>query len=141
MRFQGLFGTPDTIRTCDLQSRSLQTCSDKMLYFQGLYGFLRECSPFLNDCKTIENTGQTGFFGISDDSSQIVVTVISLPEQHFRKNIKTRCLQNYKQRIFICRSIIKIVSNHILSGGWSAYRQLQNLPRRSSAWKCGKSSR
>ena len=30
---------------------------------------------------------------------------------------------------------------HILSGGWSAYRQLQNLPRRSSAWKCGKSSR
>ena len=83
-----------------------------MLYFQGLYGFRRDSPAFLNDCKAIENTGQTGFFGISDDSSQIVVTVISLPEQHFRKNIKTRCLQNYKQRIFICRSIIKIVSNH-----------------------------
>ena len=135
------FGTPDTIRTCDLQSRSFQVHPDKVLCFQGLYGFWRECSSFLNDCKTIENTGQIGFFGISDDSSQIVVTVISLQKQHFRKNIKTRCLQNYKQRIFICRSIIKIVSNHILSGGWSAYRQLQNLPRRSSAWKCGKSSR
>ena len=87
---------------------------DKVLCFQGLYGFWRECSSFLNDCKTIENTGQIGFLGISDDSSQIVVTVISLQKQHFRKNIKTRCLQNYKQRIFICRSIIKIVSNHIL---------------------------
>ena len=109
------YGTPDTIRTCDLQSRSFQTLSDKMLYFQGLYGFRRDSPAFLNDCKAIENTGQTGFLGISDDSSQIVVTVISLPEQHFRKNIKMRCLQNYKQRIFICRSIIKIVSNHILS--------------------------
>ena len=78
MRFQGLFGTPDTIRTCDLQSRSLQTCSDKMLYFQGLYGFLRECSPFLNDCKTIENTGQTGFFGFAGDSSQTVVKPLPL---------------------------------------------------------------
>ena len=45
----------------------------------------------------------------------MIVTVISLPEQHFRKNIKTHCLQNYKQRIFICRSIIKSVSNHILN--------------------------
>ena len=94
---------------------SFQAHPDKMLCFQGLYGFQRDFPPFLNDCKTIENSGQTGFLGISDDSSQIVVTVISLPEQHFRKNIKTRCLQNYKQRIFICRSIIKIVSNHILS--------------------------
>ena len=125
----------------NVDGRSFQASTDKMLYFQGLYGFRRDSPAFLNDCKAIENTGQTGFFGISDDSSQIVVTVISLQEQHFRKNIKTRCLQNYKQRIFICRSIIKIVSNHILGGGWSAYRQLQNLPRRSSAWKCGKSSR
>ena len=99
----------------NVDARSLRVHSDKVLCFQGLYGFWRECSAFLNDCKTIENTGQIGFLGISDDSSQIVVTVISLPEQHFRKNIKTRCLQNYKQRIFICRSIIKIVSNHILS--------------------------
>ena len=121
----------------NVDARSLQVHPDKVLCFQGLYGFWRECSSFLNDCKTIENTGQIGFLGISDDSSQIVVTVISLQKQHFRKNIKTRCLQNYKQRIFICRSIIKIVSNHILSGGWSAYRQLQNLPRRSSGWKYG----
>ena len=99
----------------NVDGRSFQASTDKMLYFQGLYGFRRDSPAFLNDCKAIENTGQTGFFGISDDSSQIVVTVISLPEQHFRKNIKTRCLQNYKQRIFICRSIIKIVSNHILS--------------------------
>ena len=99
----------------NVDARSLQVHPDKVLCFQGLYGFWRECSSFLNDCKTIENTGQIGFLGISDDSSQIVVTVISLQKQHFKKNIKTRCLQNYKQRIFICRSIIKIVSNHILS--------------------------
>ena len=99
----------------NVDARSLQVHPDKVLCFQGLYGFWRECSSFLNDCKTIENTVQIGFLGISDDSSQIVVTVISLQKQHFRKNIKTRCLQNYKQRIFICRSIIKIVSNHILS--------------------------
>ena len=49
-----------------------------MLHFQGLYDFRRDFPPFLNDCKTIENSGQTGFLGISDDSSQIVVTVISL---------------------------------------------------------------
>ena len=89
----------------NVDGRSFQASTDKMLYFQGLYGFRRDSPAFLNDCKAIENTGQTDFFGISDDSSQIVVTVISLPEQHFRKNIKTRCLQNYKQRIFICRSI------------------------------------
>ena len=99
----------------NVDARSLQVHPDRVLCFQGLYGFWRECSSFLNDCKTIENTGQIGFLGISDDSSQIVVTVISLQKQHFRKNIKTRCLQNYKQRIFICRSIIKIVSNHILN--------------------------
>ena len=145
MQTTGTAGGYDYIRIeldrSNVDGRSFQASTDKMLYFQGLYGFRRDSPAFLNDCKAIENTGQTGFFGISDDSSQRVVTVISLPEQHFRKNIKTRCLQNYKQRIFICRSIIKIVSNHILDGGWSAYRQLQNLPRRSSAWKCGKSSR
>ena len=99
----------------NVDGRSFQALTDKMLCFQGLYGFYRKHPVSLNFLKTIENTGQTGFLRISDDSSQIVVTVISLPEQHFRKNIKTRCLQNYKQRIFICRSIIKIVSNHILS--------------------------
>ena len=33
------YGTPDTIRTCDLQSRSFQAHPDKMLCFQGSYGF------------------------------------------------------------------------------------------------------
>ena len=99
----------------NVDARSFQVHPDKMLRFQGLYSFRQDFPPFLNDCKTIENTGQIGFLGISDDSSQIVVTVISLPEQHFRKNIKMRCMQNHKQRVFICRSIIKIVSNHILS--------------------------
>ena len=33
------FGTPDTIRTCDLQSRSFQVHPDKMLCFQGVFGF------------------------------------------------------------------------------------------------------
>ena len=37
------------------------------------YGFLRECSSFLNDCKTVENTRQTGFSGFGGDSSQTVV--------------------------------------------------------------------
>ena len=35
------YGTPDTIRTCGLQSRSFQAVTDKMLHFQGLYGFAR----------------------------------------------------------------------------------------------------
>ena len=95
--------------------QSFQTHSDKMLCFQGLYSFQRKHPVSLNFPKPIENTEQTGFSGFEEDSSQTVVTVISLQKQHFRKNIKTRCLQNYKQRIFICRSIIKIVSNHILS--------------------------
>ena len=126
------YGMPDTIRTCDLQSRSFQAVTDKMLRFQGVCGFRRDSPAFLNDCKAIENTGQTGFFGISDDSSQIVVTVISLPEQHFRKNIKTRCLQNYKQRIFTCRSIIKIVSNHILSLLAAAHKYTDKIETTSS---------
>ena len=80
----------------NVDGRSFQAHPDKMLCFQGLYGFYRKHPVSLNFLKTIENTGQTGFLRISDDSSQIVVTVISLPEQHFRKHIKTRCLQNYK---------------------------------------------
>ena len=80
IRFHRIFGMPDTIRTCDLQSRSFQALTDKMLCFQGLYGFYRKHPVSLNFLKTIENTGQTGFLRISDDSSQIVVTVISLPE-------------------------------------------------------------
>ena len=57
----------------NVDARSFQAHPDKMLHFQGLYDFRRDFPPFLNDCKTIENTGQTDFLGISDDSSQIVV--------------------------------------------------------------------
>ena len=64
---------PDRIRTCDLVSRSFQASTDKMLYFQGLYGFQRKCPSFLNFLKSIENTGKTGFFGFTEDSSQTVV--------------------------------------------------------------------
>ena len=76
MRFQGLFGTPDTIRTCDLQSRSFQAHPDKMLCFQGLYGFYRKHPVSLNFLKTIENTGKIGFFGFADGSSQTVVRIL-----------------------------------------------------------------
>ena len=71
--FHRIFGTPDTIRTCDLQRRSFQAVTDKMLCFQGLYGFRRDSPSFLNDCKTIENTGQTGFWDFADNGSQTVV--------------------------------------------------------------------
>ena len=40
------YGTPDTIRTCDLQSRSFQAHPDKIPYFQQLYGFQRIASSF-----------------------------------------------------------------------------------------------
>ena len=53
----------------NVDGRSFQAHPDKMLHFQGLYDFRRDFPPFLNDCKTIENTGQTGFLRISDDSS------------------------------------------------------------------------
>ena len=62
----------------NVDGRSFQALTDKMLCFQGLYGFYRKHPVSLNFLKTIENTGQTGFLRISDDSSQIVVTVISL---------------------------------------------------------------
>ena len=52
-----VFLLPDTIRTCDLQSRSFQAHPDKMLCFQWLYGFYRQHLFFLNFLKTIENTG------------------------------------------------------------------------------------
>jgi hypothetical protein len=63
--FTEFFGTPDTIRTCDLQSRSFQAQPDKMLCFQGLCDFQRKYPVSLNFLKTIENTGQTGFFGFA----------------------------------------------------------------------------
>ena len=64
---------PNTIRMCDLQSRSFQIHPDKMLCFQDLCGFHRKHPVSLNFLKTIENTGQTGFFGFTGDSGQIVV--------------------------------------------------------------------
>ena len=45
----------------NVDARSFQVPPDKMLCFQGLYGFRQDFPPFLNDCKTIENTGQTSF--------------------------------------------------------------------------------
>ena len=69
----------------NVDARSLQVHPDKVLCFQGLYGFWRECSSFLNDCKTIENTGQTGFFGFTGDSSQIVVMQLPVAEKLFQE--------------------------------------------------------
>ena len=43
-----------------------------------------------------------------------------------------RCLQNYKQRIFICRSIIKIVSNPILSLLAAAHKYTDKIETTSS---------
>ena len=54
---------------------------DKMLCFQGMFSFRQKRSSFLNDCKTIENTGQTGFFGFTGDSSQIVVMQLPVAEK------------------------------------------------------------
>ena len=59
----------------NVDGRNFQAHPDKMLHFQGLYGFRRDSPSFLNDCKTIENTGQTGFSGFGGDSSQTVVTL------------------------------------------------------------------
>ena len=79
------FGTPDTIQTCDLQSRSFQASTDKMLGFQGMFSFRRKRPSFLNCCGTIENTGQTGFFGFTGDSSQIVVMQLPVAEKLFQE--------------------------------------------------------
>ena len=79
------YGTPDTIRTCDLQSRSFQASTDKMLCFQGMFSFRRKRPSFLNCCGTIENTGQTGFFGFTGDSSQIVVMQLPVAEKLFQE--------------------------------------------------------
>ena len=59
--------------------------TDKMLHFQGLYGFRRDSPSFLNCCGTIENTGQTGFFGFTGDSSQIVVMQLPVAEKLFQE--------------------------------------------------------
>jgi len=56
-----------------------------MLCFQGLYGFSREHSASLNFTKTIENTGQPGFFGFTGDSSQIVVMQLPVAEKLFQE--------------------------------------------------------
>ena len=55
------FGTPDTIRTCDLQSRSFQAHPDKMLCFQGLYGFYRKHPVSLNFLKAMKTQGKPAF--------------------------------------------------------------------------------
>ena len=57
----------------NVDGRSFQASTDKMLYFQGLAGFHRICSKLPNFRTSLENTGQTGFFGFMRDSSQTVV--------------------------------------------------------------------
>ena len=64
--------------------RSFQAQPDKMLYFQRLYGFRRKHPISLNLPETIENTGQTGFLKIAEDSSQTVVTPMLLTALQFR---------------------------------------------------------
>jgi hypothetical protein len=71
----------------DLQSRSFQASTDKMLCFQGTFSFRRKRPSFLNCCGTIENTGQTGFFGFTGDSSQIVVMQLPVEEKLFQEGI------------------------------------------------------
>ena len=60
----------------NVDGRSFQALTDKMLYFQGLYGFCREHLVFLNFLKSIESTGKTGFFSFTEDSSQTVVIIM-----------------------------------------------------------------
>ena len=45
----------------------------------------RKRPSFLNCCGTIENTGQTGFFGFTGDSSQIVVMQLPVEEKLFQE--------------------------------------------------------
>ena len=67
----------------NVDGRSFQAHPDKTLCFQWLYGFRRDSPAFLNDCKTIENTGQTGFLGISDDSSHgHIIARTTFQEKH-----------------------------------------------------------
>ena len=73
--------------------QSFQARPDKMLYFQGSYSFQRKSSSFLNFLKSIENTGQTGFFGFARDSSQTVVIVASLLGRFFTKRTVCGVLQ------------------------------------------------
>jgi len=49
----------------NVDSRSFQAQPDKMPCFQGLRDFQRKYPVSLNFLKTIENTGQTGFFGFA----------------------------------------------------------------------------
>ena len=52
----------------NVDARSFQAHPDKMLYFQAFACFRRVYHKFLNFRKNIENTGEIGFLGISDDS-------------------------------------------------------------------------
>ena len=52
----------------NVDARSFQAHPDKMLYFQAFACFRRVYRKFLNFRKNIENTGEIGFLGISDDS-------------------------------------------------------------------------
>ena len=61
----------------NVDARSLQVHPDKVLCFQGLYGFYRKHPVSLNFLKTIENTGRINIYSFADDSSQTVVAAIT----------------------------------------------------------------
>ena len=115
------FGTPDTIRTCDLQSRSFQAHPDKMLCFQGLCGFYRQHPVSLDFQKTIENTRKTSFFDFFSDRSQTVVTIMwRLPDLPFlRRNCTARkrlaaahAVTNTRQQSSDCCRVFLYKENH-----------------------------
>ena len=94
--------------------RSLQASTDKMLCFQGLYGFWRDYLPFLDFLKSIESTGQTDFSEFAGDSSQTVVTPSPLTALAVQGIIKQRmeasiCVPEIRQKKFCAASIMRAV--------------------------------
>ena len=79
----------------NVDGRSFQAYPDKMLCFQGMFRFRRKRPSFLNFWGTIENTGQTGFFGFTGDSSQIVVMQLPVAGKLFQEWI-TWCAASTK---------------------------------------------
>ena len=72
--FSGFSGTPDTIRTCDLQSRSFMTRSEEMQSYQGFAGFIPVLLENTELSGTVGNTGFAGIFRFWKNSSQMVVS-------------------------------------------------------------------
>ena len=101
MQTTGTAGGYDYIRIeldrSNVDGRSFQASTDKMLYFQGLAGFYRGYCKLPNFRTSLENTGQTGFFGFMRDSSQTVVKyrhpifcMLRVTADSHKKDIKKR---------------------------------------------------